>query len=267
MDSQEKLFKDGFNSGYFLAQHDPEFARRVLDAAMSPKEPSEYAFGLSNGHDTYIIEQIIAQNKEAAGEPSKKKQEEQQKSESKEDDNKSIARELPTIKFGNNDFTVDVQLEEFRETKAPWNRISMDDLYDDGSSYKFLYDQNTNNTYTEQADINSLPDHVKLITVPPLTELDPVGMARVMGLDDNAFLKKPEDEKAYTDGFNSGYLLSKHEPEIAAMLILPQENPSDYHQGLTAGKQEHELEKIQDRLSEISKNKPAKDNRELDKDR
>ena len=266
MDSQEKLFKDGFNSGYFLAQRDPELARRIIDAAMSPKEPSEYAFGLSNGHDTYIIDQIIAQNKEEAGEP-KKEEAAQQKDEPKEDDNKSMVHELPTIKFGNNDFTVDVRLEEFREIKAPWNRISMDDLYDDGSSYKFLYDQNTNNIYTGQADINSLPDHVKLINVPPLTELDPVGMARVMGLNDTAFSKKPEDEKAYKDGFNSGYWLSKHEPEIAATLPVPQENASEYHQGLTAGKQEHELEKIQDRLNEISKNKPTKDDKGLDKDR
>jgi len=67
MDIKEKQFKDGFNSGYFLAEHDPQLARIVLDAAMSSKEPSEYAYGLSNGHDTFIAERIIAQNKEEFG--------------------------------------------------------------------------------------------------------------------------------------------------------------------------------------------------------
>jgi len=260
MDAQEKLYKDGFNSGYFLAQHDPELINTILDSARKLQVQSEYIDGLSIGHDTYIVERILEQSKEAAGNltPGKEKEPEM---------NGSHGRQLPVIKFGNTDFTVDVRLEEFRATKAPWNRIGMDELHYDGNSYKFLYDQNTDNVYKGLADINSLPEHVKLLSVPPLKEVDPVGMAKVMGLDDNAFLKKPDDERAYQHGFNSGYHLSKYEPEIAHMLIVPQQNSGEYYQGLLNGKQEYEMEKIKDRLNEISKNKSEKDDKDVDKER
>ena len=149
MDAQGKLYKDGFNSGYFLAEHDPQLARVFLDVAMSQNEPSEYAYGLSTGHDVYISERIISQNKE--------------------------------------------ETERAKPEKA-------------------------------------------------LT---------------------PEDK--YIKGFNSGYLLSKHDPELAQILITPQESPSEYHEGLTAGKNEHEMEKIQDRLNEISKNRPTKDDKDKER--
>jgi hypothetical protein len=73
MNEQEKQFKDGFNSGYLLAKHDPELCKAVLDAAGAAKSKSEYAYGLSAGHDVYHVEMMIDQNRKEIGlQPEKK---------------------------------------------------------------------------------------------------------------------------------------------------------------------------------------------------
>src|ERR1039457_4471990 len=126
MTEQEKQYKDGFNSGYLLAKHEPELCTAILNAAGEAKSKSEYFSGLSIGHDVYISERIIAQNKEEYGIPEKKKE-----------------------------------------------------------------------------------------ALPAKTEL----------------------AKDYKKGFNSGYILSKYEPELTKKLLktAPQ-NPSEYYKGLVSGK-------------------------------
>jgi hypothetical protein len=156
MDAQEKQFKDGFNSGYFLAEHDPELSRMILDAALSSKQPSEYAYGLSNGHDTYIAERIITHNKEELG-----------------------------------------------QTKAP--------------------------------EKSELPKEK---------------------LADN-----------HQKGFNSGYFLSKYEPKIAEQLFSSIPNKSEYCKGMIGGKQEHDMEKIRERLKDISKKTPPKNDKGMNRER
>ena len=153
MTEQEKKYKDGFNSGYFLAEHNPEFIKIIIDSTPNIEAQSEYIQGLAIGHDVYVAERFIAQNKEEAG-------------------------------------------SEKVEPEKIWT-----------------------------------------------------------------------SEERYIKGFNNGYFISQHDPELAQMLITPQENPSEYHQGLTEGKNEYEIEKIQDRLNEISKNKPSKDDKDIDKER
>ncbi len=147
MDLNEKQYKVGFNSGYFLAQHEPELSKIIVDTAKSTNDPGDYANGLANGHDTYITEKNITHNKDEKP-------------------------ELPNEKLGDN----------------------------------------------------------------------------------------------YQKGFNSGYFLTKYEPEIAEKIFGSMPNHSEYSNGMYEGKNEHEMEKIQERLNEIAKNK-QKDDKELDKDK
>jgi hypothetical protein len=156
MNLQEKQFKDGFNSGYYLAGHDPELFNAIYDVASSSKTQSEYIQGLGIGHDVYHVDKMMAQNKEELGETK----------------TEPVKDEVPTEKLADN----------------------------------------------------------------------------------------------YQKGFNSGYFLSKYEPEIAEKIFGAIPNQSEYSNGMYEGKNEHEMEKIRDRLNEIAKNK-QKDDKELDKDR
>lgn len=73
------------------------------------------------------------------------------------------------------------------------------------------------------------------------------------------------DEKLYIQGFNNGYLLAKHEPELAARLAaLPNEN--DYFKGLVSGKTEYETE-VREWARSFSKGRTGKDGKNLDKER
>lgn len=52
-----------------------------------------------------------------------------------------------------------------------------------------------------------------------------------------------EPTKEYLKGFNSGYLLSKHEPELLNTLIRSLNNTdSEYARALQAGKKQHDRE-------------------------
>jgi hypothetical protein len=78
--------------------------------------------------------------------------------------------------------------------------------------------------------------------------------------------EKNTPEQNFIKGFNSGYSLSRSEPELARVIIIPQKTPGDYHNGLTAGKQQHDKE-VKEWLNQFSKGSPAKDERDQDKDR
>lgn len=67
----------------------------------------------------------------------------------------------------------------------------------------------------------------------------------------------------YLKGFNNGYLLSKHDPNLAAQLTAQPNDQNEYFKGLTAGKKEYEREWARS----FSKGTPAKDDRDLDKER
>ena len=56
------------------------------------------------------------------------------------------------------------------------------------------------------------------------------------------------NEKLYTQGFNNGYLLAQHEPELAKKLTANKNDQSDYFKGLVKGKKEFEMSKIRDRV-------------------
>lgn len=101
---------------------------------------------------------------------------------------KSMARKLPEYTIGGTLFTVDGRIYEFRETAAPWNQMSMDHFWENESTH-ILFDKQTNNIYN--GDAGALrPDHVELIVVPPLMELDPVGLARRYNVPDETYIPK-----------------------------------------------------------------------------
>ena len=51
-----------------------------------------------------------------------------------------------------------------------------------------------------------------------------------------------EASKKYIDGFNSGYILRQHKPELAKSLFQTLEASNDYTQGLKDGNQAYEKE-------------------------
>ncbi len=141
MEQQENRFVRGFNSGYFLAEHEPELGVKVIHAADNAKDFSEYAHGLVSGYAEYANEKS-------------------------------------------------------HETKE------------------------------------QIATHTQETTT-----------------------KTNDPETVYQTGFNHGYLLTKYEPELARQIITSQKNPNDYHQGLTAGKQEYEIESLNDRLKNLARSK------------
>jgi hypothetical protein len=106
---------------------------------------------------------------------------------------KNIARKLPECKIGETLFTVDARIYEFRETAEPWNKIPMDDFWEETPTH-ILFDTKAKNIYTGAMHISDRPAHVKIIIVPALTELDPIGLARHYNMADDAFI--PKEKKA-----------------------------------------------------------------------
>jgi len=102
---------------------------------------------------------------------------------------KNMARKLPEYTIAGTLFTVDGRIYEFRETAAPWNQISMDNFWEDEPTH-ILFDKQTNNIYTGAAGITDRPAHVELVVIPPLMELDPVGLARRYNVPDDTYIPK-----------------------------------------------------------------------------
>ncbi|MBE2288968.1 MAG: hypothetical protein IAE95_05395 [Chitinophagaceae bacterium] len=67
-------------------------------------------------------------------------------------------------------------------------------------------------------------------------------------------------------GFNNGYLLAKHEPELAVQLTTRPNDHNEYFKGLVGGKAEYEKE-VREWAKGFSKGSPAKDDRDISKDR
>ena len=70
----------------------------------------------------------------------------------------------------------------------------------------------------------------------------------------------------YLKGFNNGYLLAKHEPELAAKLMVQPNDQNVYFKALVAGKNEYEAESKAWAKS-FSKGGGAKGDRGVDKER
>jgi len=67
-------------------------------------------------------------------------------------------------------------------------------------------------------------------------------------------------EQKYIKGFNHGYLMAIHEPDLAKKIVANKNDHNDYFKGFVSGKQEHDLEKTRQRLKGVSRNNtPAKE--------
>ena len=92
-------------------------------------------------------------------------------------------RELPQVSFIGTLFHVDIERHEFRQVGNPNNRITMGDIPEEMGFSHILYDSQTRNRYTGDSTSGAqLPEHVSIILLPPLKELDPEGLAIRQGL-------------------------------------------------------------------------------------
>ena len=156
MEPQEQQYQNGVNSGYFLAEHEPELASIIMEAARPASERNEYAFGLSHGYNLYESERRAKeQGKESAIQPQKE------------------SRALP---------------------------------------------------------------------------------------------EQPSPEQIYIKGFNSGYLLSKHEPELAQWFASAQPTENEFYRGMTAGSQQYETE-LREWTNSFNRGGPARDDRDFGMER
>ncbi|UZJ63944.1 hypothetical protein OKW96_16240 [Sphingobacterium sp. KU25419] len=94
-------------------------------------------------------------------------------------------RELPLFQIGGTDFFVDIQRHQLREKDNPHNRITLGNVKEEYGFSFFYYDTLTKNRYN--GGTAELPERVMLIIMPPLKELDPIGLARKHGLRDNHY--------------------------------------------------------------------------------
>jgi len=60
-------------------------------------------------------------------------------------------------------------------------------------------------------------------------------------------------EKKFIKGFNHGYILAKHEPDILSKIVKNLNSTNDYIQGIVSGKEEFELEKSRTHLDDMNR--------------
>jgi len=84
-------------------------------------------------------------------------------------------RQLPLFTIADTTFQVDINMLELRQTDNPANIISFLEMEDMGNHYRLLYDDILKG-YSPDTD-----PYRKVAEVPPLIELDPVGMAEKYG--------------------------------------------------------------------------------------
>lgn len=103
-------------------------------------------------------------------------------------------RELPILEIEGTAFHVDIKAMELRQAEDPFNRISIGDVAEESGFKVLLYDPQTKNIYPFD-DKKGLPPNVKIVIVPPLKDLDPIGLARRQGYSDHYYLGNKNLEK------------------------------------------------------------------------
>ena len=71
-------------------------------------------------------------------------------------------------------------------------------------------------------------------------------------------------DKQYIKGFNHGYILAEHDPQLAKQIVKHPNVESEYFKGIVSGKQEYDLSRMKQRMKTVSKNQPSK-SREIKK--
>ena len=62
-----------------------------------------------------------------------------------------------------------------------------------------------------------------------------------------------ENEQLFIQGFNSGYLLAKYEPQLAEKVFMIEGVTNDYFNGLLSGRSQYLVEKTKSKLKSRSK--------------
>lgn len=73
--------------------------------------------------------------------------------------------------------------------------------------------------------------------------------------------------KQYIKGFNHGYILAQHDPELAKQLVKRIKSDNHYFKGIVSGKQEYDIEKIREKLVMPAKENAAAKNIEKNRGR
>ena len=60
-----------------------------------------------------------------------------------------------------------------------------------------------------------------------------------------------DTEKQYQTGFNNGYLLAKHEPELLTEISKNLSPSNDYIEGIFSGKEQYEIEQTRTQETEL----------------
>ena len=64
----------------------------------------------------------------------------------------------------------------------------------------------------------------------------------------------------FQKGFNHGYILAEHEPELANQIVANKNEHSEYFSGIVSGKEEYDMEKVMQRLHGMNRNEtPSQD--------
>lgn len=103
-------------------------------------------------------------------------------------------RELPILEIEGTAFFVDIKRLELRQADDPFNRISIGDVAEESGFKVLLYDPATKNIYPYKNSQKGIPPNVKIVIVPPLKDLDPIGLARRQGYSDQYHLKNKNAE-------------------------------------------------------------------------
>lgn len=91
----------------------------------------------------------------------------------------SKTRTLPVLTVCGTDFEVDAVYNELRQTDIAYNTISFKEIgISDYETTEFAYDLQTKNVYAGIIDPDNIPEKVKLVIVPPLSQLDPLALQR-----------------------------------------------------------------------------------------
>jgi hypothetical protein len=64
-----------------------------------------------------------------------------------------------------------------------------------------------------------------------------------------------EQDELYAKGYNAGYLLSKHDPELLKGILKSANKESTYFKAMIMGQKEHNREKLLEQLKQSQKSK------------
>ena len=61
------------------------------------------------------------------------------------------------------------------------------------------------------------------------------------------------EEKKFIKGYNHGYTLAEHEPDLLNKIVKKLDSTNDYVQGIVSGKEEFEMEKSRIQLDDLTR--------------